>query len=167
MLLGKKRERTPTPSPKVDKSFKNDSDEEAPITIKKRKRIRLNPVDSDDSDVENKGNQMLILFSDLYLFINASSMHYSPFWKMQNSCLSLKARKMSQYFTKIKKEYNVNTLLIKSVINRYTTVDTSNNVTMILKKYVLRWYGFGENEWWNDKNDKKLLVNGKIGKEIM
>ncbi|CAH0731815.1 unnamed protein product, partial [Brenthis ino] len=54
----KKRERKSTPSPKVNTSCNNDSDEEVPISIKKRKRIRLNPIDSDDSDVENKDNKI-------------------------------------------------------------------------------------------------------------
>ncbi|XP_053615816.1 probable DNA mismatch repair protein Msh6 isoform X2 [Plodia interpunctella] len=47
---GKKRERQPTSSPKD----KPDSDDEIPIASKRRKRIRINPVDSDDSDVENR-----------------------------------------------------------------------------------------------------------------
>lgn len=54
ILSDKKRERTPTISPDVTKRS-SDSDDEAPSSVKKRKRIRLNPVDSDDSDVENKG----------------------------------------------------------------------------------------------------------------
>ncbi|KAL0818930.1 hypothetical protein ABMA28_008233 [Loxostege sticticalis] len=48
----KKRER-PSPSPEVNN---HDSDDEAPIAPKRRKRIRLNPMDSDDSDVENKAD---------------------------------------------------------------------------------------------------------------
>ncbi|XP_013186180.1 probable DNA mismatch repair protein Msh6 [Amyelois transitella] len=46
----KKRERQPTNSP----TEQQDSDDELPIASKRRKRIRINPVDSDDSDVENR-----------------------------------------------------------------------------------------------------------------
>ncbi|XP_039760055.1 probable DNA mismatch repair protein Msh6 isoform X3 [Pararge aegeria] len=49
----KKRERQPTKSPELNKNSSG-SEDEARISNKKRKRIRLNPVDSDDSDVENK-----------------------------------------------------------------------------------------------------------------
>ncbi|KAG6448130.1 hypothetical protein O3G_MSEX005327 [Manduca sexta] len=52
----KKRERQPTPSPKVNDAHSDD--EELPLVPKKKKRIRLNPLDSDDSDVENKDNKI-------------------------------------------------------------------------------------------------------------
>ncbi|CAH2054352.1 unnamed protein product, partial [Iphiclides podalirius] len=51
-----KRERQPTPSPELNKTCE-DSDDGTPIFSKKSKRIRLNPVDSDDSDVENRDTQ--------------------------------------------------------------------------------------------------------------
>ncbi|KPJ16004.1 putative DNA mismatch repair protein Msh6 [Papilio machaon] len=53
-----KRERQPTPSPDVNNTL-DDSDEDIPVSSKKRKRIRLNPVDSDDSDAENKVHKRL------------------------------------------------------------------------------------------------------------
>ncbi|XP_034836109.1 probable DNA mismatch repair protein Msh6 isoform X1 [Maniola hyperantus] len=53
IVENKKRERLPTKSPEVNKNI-SDSEDEAPISVKKRKRIRLNPLESDDSDVENK-----------------------------------------------------------------------------------------------------------------
>lgn len=53
----KKRERQITPSPEV--KHNSDSEDEAPIAPKRRKRIRLNPVDSDDSDVENKADNKM------------------------------------------------------------------------------------------------------------
>ncbi|XP_072933319.1 probable DNA mismatch repair protein Msh6 [Epargyreus clarus] len=49
----KKRERHHSPSPDPHNNAE-DSDDEVPIVPKKKKRIRINPVDSDDSDVENK-----------------------------------------------------------------------------------------------------------------
>ncbi|CAK1545535.1 unnamed protein product [Leptosia nina] len=45
-----KRERQITPSPEVQQN----KEDESPIAPKRRKRIRLNPLDSDDSDAENK-----------------------------------------------------------------------------------------------------------------
>ncbi|XP_059051642.1 probable DNA mismatch repair protein Msh6 isoform X2 [Achroia grisella] len=54
----KKRERQPTVSPEVQKQKIYDSDDEIPVGPKKRKRIRLNPMDSDDSDTENKDNRI-------------------------------------------------------------------------------------------------------------
>ncbi|CAK1593977.1 unnamed protein product [Parnassius mnemosyne] len=48
-----KRERQTTPSPEVNKTY-DDSDDDSLVASKKRKRIRLNPVDSDDSDIENR-----------------------------------------------------------------------------------------------------------------
>ncbi|XP_026761420.2 probable DNA mismatch repair protein Msh6 isoform X2 [Galleria mellonella] len=54
----KKRERQPTVSPKVQKQNSEDSDDDIPLGAKKRKRIRLNPVDSEDSDTENKDNKI-------------------------------------------------------------------------------------------------------------
>ncbi|KAF9416391.1 hypothetical protein HW555_006238 [Spodoptera exigua] len=53
----KKRERQITPSPEVKNN--SESEDEAPIAPKRRKRIRLNPVDSDDSDVENKADNKM------------------------------------------------------------------------------------------------------------
>ncbi|XP_004931420.2 probable DNA mismatch repair protein Msh6 isoform X1 [Bombyx mori] len=56
-LENKKRERQITPSPELKKAS---SDEEEVISLPtKRKRIRLNPVDSDDSDVENKADNKI------------------------------------------------------------------------------------------------------------
>ncbi|XP_045779005.1 probable DNA mismatch repair protein Msh6 isoform X2 [Maniola jurtina] len=57
IVENKKRERLPTKSPEINKDI-SDSEDEAPISVKKRKRIRLNPVESDDSDVENKNNKI-------------------------------------------------------------------------------------------------------------
>ncbi|XP_047510780.1 probable DNA mismatch repair protein Msh6 [Pieris napi] len=51
-IENKKRVRQTTPSPREDKN--NHTDDESPIAPKKRKRIRLNPCDTDDSDTENK-----------------------------------------------------------------------------------------------------------------
>ncbi|CAH0760592.1 unnamed protein product [Diatraea saccharalis] len=54
-IENKKRERQSTPSPEIDNQ--NSDEDEGPIVPKKKKRIRLNPIDSDDSDVENKDNK--------------------------------------------------------------------------------------------------------------
>ncbi|KAI8437534.1 hypothetical protein MSG28_011837 [Choristoneura fumiferana] len=56
IIESKKRERQVTPSPEVKKEC---SDDEEPIKPKKRKRIRLNPLDSDDSDTENKADNII------------------------------------------------------------------------------------------------------------
>ncbi|CAH0596392.1 unnamed protein product [Chrysodeixis includens] len=51
----KKRERQSTPP----RAAGSDSDDDVPVTNKRRKRIRLNPVDSDDSDAENKADNKM------------------------------------------------------------------------------------------------------------
>ncbi|XP_063381662.1 probable DNA mismatch repair protein Msh6 [Cydia fagiglandana] len=56
-IESKKRERQVTPSPEVKQEEHSDGDE--PIAPKKRKRIRLNPLDSDDSDTENKVDNII------------------------------------------------------------------------------------------------------------